>query len=283
MTMITPEALAELIAPMLAGTYHCNRVWSAWHVGTMSEDDFAPVEESDTPHEIADAILAALPELLAAQPQDEHRGEDEAQESAYFARWANEPPVDEKQPASSKLAQDADTRVDGGALRMALNVLRRAGKHEVADTLESTAIRQPVSAGGQEPVAWQLRTDEAHNSFEDDEWQPVTRKEYEAIKSVMGGHGPKRTAGCLARGDLRLDEGGWFVELRELFAAPVAAEAAPQAVDLSRFRELIDRWNMRAGTGEVHGYRAGKRDAYLACGDQLSALINSQQKESSDV
>jgi len=67
-TTITPEALAELIAPMLAGTYHCGRVWSAWQVGTMSEDDFAPVEESDTPHDIAAAILAALPELLAAQP-----------------------------------------------------------------------------------------------------------------------------------------------------------------------------------------------------------------------
>ncbi|QNH21196.1 hypothetical protein HEP73_02108 [Xanthomonas sp. GW] len=67
---ITPEALAELIAPMLAGTYHCNRVWDAWRVGTMSEADFARVDESDTPHEIATAILAALPELLAAQPQE---------------------------------------------------------------------------------------------------------------------------------------------------------------------------------------------------------------------
>lgn len=31
--------------------------------------------------------------------------------------------------------------VDGGALTMALNVLRRAGKNEVADALEVTAIR----------------------------------------------------------------------------------------------------------------------------------------------
>lgn len=34
-----------------------------------------------------------------------------------------------------------DTLVDGGALKMALNVLRRAGKDEVADELEKSAVR----------------------------------------------------------------------------------------------------------------------------------------------
>jgi len=34
-----------------------------------------------------------------------------------------------------------DTLVDGGALKMALNVLRRAGKDEVADELQKSAIR----------------------------------------------------------------------------------------------------------------------------------------------
>lgn len=33
------------------------------------------------------------------------------------------------------------TTVDSGALRMALNVLRRSGKGEVADELENTAVR----------------------------------------------------------------------------------------------------------------------------------------------
>lgn len=37
-----------------------------------------------------------------------------------------------------------DTLVNGGALTLALNVLRRAGKNEVADELEKTAIRCPV-------------------------------------------------------------------------------------------------------------------------------------------
>lgn len=63
MKTITKEALTDLIAQGLSGTYHCTRVWSAWGVGTMSENDFAPVDESETPGELADAVLA----MLAAQ------------------------------------------------------------------------------------------------------------------------------------------------------------------------------------------------------------------------
>lgn len=54
-----------------------------------------------------------------------------------------------------------DTLVNGGALKMALNVLRRAGKNEVADELESTATTQP-SPGGQDASfeqAWLSATD----------------------------------------------------------------------------------------------------------------------------
>ncbi len=57
--MLTKEALTDLIAQHLSGTYHCLRVWEAWHVGTMSADDFQDVGESDTPAELADAIIAA--------------------------------------------------------------------------------------------------------------------------------------------------------------------------------------------------------------------------------
>lgn len=58
------QALIDVIAQGLSGTWHCLRVWSAWNVGTMSQDDFSPVDESDTPAELADAVLA----MLAAQP-----------------------------------------------------------------------------------------------------------------------------------------------------------------------------------------------------------------------
>ena len=54
----------------LHGTWHCTRVWEAWHVGTMSQDDFEPVDESETPTEIADAVLA----LLAATPTAQAEG-----------------------------------------------------------------------------------------------------------------------------------------------------------------------------------------------------------------
>ena len=63
---IERETLIDLIAQHLRDTYHCTRVWRAWQVGTMGEDDFCPVDESDTPVEIADAVLAAL----AAQPAE---------------------------------------------------------------------------------------------------------------------------------------------------------------------------------------------------------------------
>ncbi|MDR2331896.1 MAG: hypothetical protein LBE61_00270 [Burkholderiaceae bacterium] len=63
------EALTDLIANQLRGTYHCNRVWEAWHVGTMRKEDFAPVDESDTPGEIADAIIAKLDADRAARAQ----------------------------------------------------------------------------------------------------------------------------------------------------------------------------------------------------------------------
>ncbi|MDP3139847.1 MAG: hypothetical protein Q8N17_26360 [Burkholderiaceae bacterium] len=60
------EAMTDKIAEMLRGTYHCTRVWQAWNVGTMTEDDFEPVEESDTPREVAEAIAALIAQPPAA-------------------------------------------------------------------------------------------------------------------------------------------------------------------------------------------------------------------------
>ena len=67
---IARDALIDAIAQGLHGTWHCTRVWEAWHVGTMSQDDFEPVDESETPTEIADAVLA----LLAAPPAAQAEG-----------------------------------------------------------------------------------------------------------------------------------------------------------------------------------------------------------------
>ena len=67
---IDRDALIDAITQGLHGTWHCTRVWEAWHVGTMSQDDFEPVDESETPTEIADAVLA----LLAAPPTAQAEG-----------------------------------------------------------------------------------------------------------------------------------------------------------------------------------------------------------------
>jgi hypothetical protein len=70
---LTDEQLTDIIAAGLSGTYHCTRVWEAWSVGTMSQDDFEPVDESDTPGEIAQAIRAAITQAPAAEHMQAHR------------------------------------------------------------------------------------------------------------------------------------------------------------------------------------------------------------------
>lgn len=61
------EAMRDIIAQSIGGdTYDCTRVWSAWGVGTMSEDDFVPVVgQEDRLYEIADACLDEVARLNA--------------------------------------------------------------------------------------------------------------------------------------------------------------------------------------------------------------------------
>ena len=56
------EAVCEAIAGQLTGLYHCGRVWSAWSLGIMDEDDFSPAEEDIyIISNIAEAAIAAMP------------------------------------------------------------------------------------------------------------------------------------------------------------------------------------------------------------------------------
>lgn len=64
------KAWAGVDAQGLREGFTAADVWDAWHVRTMSQDDFEPVDESETPTEIADAVLA----LLAAQPAAQAEG-----------------------------------------------------------------------------------------------------------------------------------------------------------------------------------------------------------------
>ena len=65
------EAVHQAVAEALgSGAYDCTRVWSAWQVGTMGEDDFVPVaEDPDRVAEIADAAIEAIRAIPLPAPQ----------------------------------------------------------------------------------------------------------------------------------------------------------------------------------------------------------------------
>jgi hypothetical protein len=55
------QKVCDAVAEALGDAYDCMRVWSAWSYGTMGQDDFWPVAESDERvAEIADAAIKAL-------------------------------------------------------------------------------------------------------------------------------------------------------------------------------------------------------------------------------
>jgi hypothetical protein len=72
--------IGDIVREHLRGLYYCGRVWEAWSVGTMSEDDFSPAEELDTADEIADSLWAGMTQASwaaqpPAQPDKEHNHE----------------------------------------------------------------------------------------------------------------------------------------------------------------------------------------------------------------
>ncbi len=73
------------------------RVWEAWSVGTMSEEDFESYAESDSPRELAEMIAEALqsaqaPKALAPEPLTD----EQAIEALWKARskWMEEAGID---------------------------------------------------------------------------------------------------------------------------------------------------------------------------------------------
>lgn len=61
------EAVMDAIADALGQAYDCTRVWEAWGVGTMSQDDFHLVtDDAGRLGEIADAAIAAMRPAPAA-------------------------------------------------------------------------------------------------------------------------------------------------------------------------------------------------------------------------
>lgn len=57
----TIDRVSDAIRENLLGVYYCNRVWEAWFVGTMSHEDFIPLEDcEDVIQNITSAVVAAL-------------------------------------------------------------------------------------------------------------------------------------------------------------------------------------------------------------------------------
>jgi hypothetical protein len=55
------ETVCDAVGAVLGDAYDCTRVWSAWGVGTMSQDDFSRVsDDAARVAEIADAALTAM-------------------------------------------------------------------------------------------------------------------------------------------------------------------------------------------------------------------------------
>jgi hypothetical protein len=87
------EAVIAAVTEALGNAYDCQRVWEAWGIGTMGEDDFALVaEDSDRVAEIADAAIDAMrpatpPAAPAALAQPEGEGPGEQEIDAFIHQW----------------------------------------------------------------------------------------------------------------------------------------------------------------------------------------------------
>jgi hypothetical protein len=67
-----PVALREALAASLTSVYVCGRVWDAWRVGTMTEDDFSPASECDELlDELVQAVTSATPPAAPMTEFDE--------------------------------------------------------------------------------------------------------------------------------------------------------------------------------------------------------------------
>lgn len=63
---LSEQRLREIIDEHLTAAYACTRVWEAWSVGTMAEDDFVPLRETEFVDDLTAAILAKSVELSNA-------------------------------------------------------------------------------------------------------------------------------------------------------------------------------------------------------------------------
>jgi hypothetical protein len=89
------DAVIAAVAEALGNAYDCLRVWEAWGVGTMGEDDFVLVtEDLDRVAEIADAAIEAMRPAVAPVAVSERPWEIEGWCDAAGRCWVGEPEQD---------------------------------------------------------------------------------------------------------------------------------------------------------------------------------------------
>lgn len=138
--VVTHEQLTDLIAEKLSAMYHCTRVWDAWNVGTMSQDDFEDVGESDTPSELAQEVLDLLSTHTAVPTFD---ATAKCSPTLTQCPRCNNPHsvCDQGAAPAQERPKQLGTyvRVNSGALQMVRNALKRdaeEGKQSRREMLE---------------------------------------------------------------------------------------------------------------------------------------------------
>ena len=53
---VTAERIADTVRDYLGDIFACTRVWEAWQVGTMTQNDFTPADETELADDIAGAV-----------------------------------------------------------------------------------------------------------------------------------------------------------------------------------------------------------------------------------
>lgn len=87
---------------------------------------------------------------------------------------------------------------------------------ELCDALESALTKA-------EAVEWQWREDSEHDGTYSTGWMNCSREDYEARMAVLAGRDSARMCGPNSMGPIREDAGGWPVQVRALYAEPVAS------------------------------------------------------------
>jgi hypothetical protein len=82
---VQPVALRDALADSLGSVYVCDRVWSAWGVGTMTQDDFYPAAESD---EVLDSLVEAIAKATPPAAQRQWVGLTKKQKAEIAEDWA---------------------------------------------------------------------------------------------------------------------------------------------------------------------------------------------------